>query len=143
MVFKKFSELKSHLDVGDRHQILRNSDTVFDKLRRNWAKKFFNVNDEEIDRTLARRMVVPAVMCSFTGHYISHEARKSYVSLLKLKADRGKVALDMRTARTAEKPRTARNPDSSHMFERKDWLMKTRVQGFFSRLAAARRRQGS
>ncbi|PFX27375.1 hypothetical protein AWC38_SpisGene7925 [Stylophora pistillata] len=50
------------------------------------------------------------------------------------KADPGKVAADMRTAR---------NPDGSRMFERKDWLIKTQVQGFFSRLAAARRKQGS
>lgn len=35
------------------------------------------------------------------------------------------------------------NLDSSRVFERKDWLTKTQVQGFFSRLAAARRRQGS
>ncbi|CAH3186058.1 unnamed protein product, partial [Porites evermanni] len=35
--------------------------------------------------------------------------------------------------------RTARNPDSSRMFERKHWLTKGQVQGFFSRLAASRR----
>ena len=28
------------------------------------------------------------------------------------------------------------------MFDRKDWLTKSQVQGFFSRLAATRRRQG-
>ena len=35
--------------------------------------------------------------------------------------------------------RTARNPDSSRMFERKHWLTKGHVQGFFSRLAASLR----
>ena len=35
--------------------------------------------------------------------------------------------------------RTARKPDSSRMFERKHWLTKGQVQGFFSRLAASRR----
>ena len=49
------------------------------------------------------------------------------------KADPGKVAADVRTSRT---------PDGSRMFERKDWLKKSQVQGFFSRLAATRRRQG-
>ena len=39
--------------------------------------------------------------------------------------------------------RVARNPDSSWMFERKDWPTTTQVQGFFLRLATARRRQGS
>ena len=50
------------------------------------------------------------------------------------KADPGKVAADMRTAR---------NLDGSRMFERKDWLTKSQVQGFFSRLAASRRKQGN
>ena len=48
------------------------------------------------------------------------------------KVDPGKVAADMRTSR---------NPDGSRMFERKDWLTKSQVQGFVSRLAATRRRQ--
>ncbi|PFX31232.1 Gamma-aminobutyric acid receptor subunit beta-2 [Stylophora pistillata] len=49
MVFKKFSELESHLDVGGHCQIFRNSVTVYDKLRRDWAEKFLRVNEEEID----------------------------------------------------------------------------------------------
>ena len=39
--------------------------------------------------------------------------------------------------------RTSRNPDGSRMFERKEWLTKSQVQGFFSRLAATRRKQGN
>jgi len=50
------------------------------------------------------------------------------------KADPGKVAADMRTSR---------KPNGSRMFERKDWLTKSQVQGFFSRLATTRRRQGN
>ena len=39
--------------------------------------------------------------------------------------------------------RTSRKPDGSRMFERKDWLTKSQVHGFFSRLAATRRRYGN
>ena len=39
--------------------------------------------------------------------------------------------------------RTSRTPDGSQMFERKDWLTKSQVQCFFSRLVATRRRQGN
>ena len=47
--FKKFSELENHLDVGEHSQVRRNSDTVYDKLRRDWAEKFPTVDkDEEI-----------------------------------------------------------------------------------------------
>ena len=49
------------------------------------------------------------------------------------KADPGKVAADMRTSR---------NPDGSRMFEGNDWLTKSQVQGFVSKLVATRRRQG-
>ena len=40
MVFKKFSGLESHLDVGEHRQVRRASETVYDKLRRDWAEKF-------------------------------------------------------------------------------------------------------
>ena len=49
------------------------------------------------------------------------------------KADTGKVAADMRTSR---------KPDGSQMFESKDWLTKSQVQGFFSRLMATHRIEG-
>ena len=39
--------------------------------------------------------------------------------------------------------RTARNTDGSWIFKREHWLTKSQVQGFFSRLAATRRRQGN
>ena len=46
MVFKKFSELESHLDVGEHRQVCRASETVYDKLRRDWAEKFLTVDEE-------------------------------------------------------------------------------------------------
>ena len=53
MVFKKFSELESHLDVGEHRQERGGSETVYDKLRRDWAKKFLTVdNNEETGSTL-------------------------------------------------------------------------------------------
>ena len=51
MVFKKFTELESHLDVGEHCQVRRNSDTLYAKLRRDWAEKFLNVNNEEVNST--------------------------------------------------------------------------------------------
>ena len=50
MVFKKFSELENHLDVGEHSQVRRNSDTVYDKLRRDWAEKFRTVDKDEEKR---------------------------------------------------------------------------------------------
>ena len=50
------------------------------------------------------------------------------------KADAEQVAKGMRNARTV---------DNQRIFSREDWLTKTQVQGFFSRLASARRKRGS
>ena len=53
MVFKKFSELENHLDVGEHSQVRRNSDTVYDKLRRDWAEKFRTVDKDEEIRSMS------------------------------------------------------------------------------------------
>ena len=47
MVFKKFSDLENHHDVGDHSQASRGSDTVYDKLRIEWAEKFQSVDKEQ------------------------------------------------------------------------------------------------
>ena len=38
-MFKKFSELESHVDVGEHLQVRGGSATVYDKHRRDWAEK--------------------------------------------------------------------------------------------------------
>ena len=43
MVFKTFSELESHLDVGEHHQVRKGTEMMYDKLRRDWAKKFLGI----------------------------------------------------------------------------------------------------
>ena len=52
MVFKKFSELENHLDVGEHSQVCRNYDTVYDKLKRDWAEKFRTVDKDEENRSV-------------------------------------------------------------------------------------------
>jgi len=47
MMFKKISELESHLDVGEHRQERGGSETVYDKLRRDWAEKFLTVDKNE------------------------------------------------------------------------------------------------
>ena len=157
MVFKKFSELENHLDVGEHRQVRRASETVYDKLRRDWAEKFLSV-DEENGRALVAHSDQQRDRNEASGScsdlqlgWALHKPRsqavrftdevKQYLSTkfdlgerTGNKADPGKVAADMRTSR---------KPDGWRMFERKDWLTKSQVQGFFSRLAATRRRQGN
>jgi len=48
MVFKKFSEFKSHLGVGEHRYVRGGSETVYGKLRRNWAEKFLTVETDNM-----------------------------------------------------------------------------------------------
>ena len=43
MVFKKFNELESNLDVSQHRQVHKGTETVYDKLRSDWAEKFLTV----------------------------------------------------------------------------------------------------
>ena len=159
MVLKKFSELESPLDVGEHRQERGGSETVYDKFSGDWAEKFLTVdNNEETDRTLLahsdeqRDKNEASGSCSdlqlgwalnkprSQAVRFTEEVKQYLTQKFDLgertgnKADPGKVAADMRTSR---------KPDGSRMFERKDWLTRSQVQGFFSRLAATRRRQGN
>lgn len=49
MVVKKCSELGSHLDVGKLCQICRKYDTLYDRLKRDWVKKYLIVDKVDID----------------------------------------------------------------------------------------------
>ncbi|KAL9986649.1 hypothetical protein ACROYT_G000821 [Oculina patagonica] len=146
MVFKKVSELENHLDVGEHRQMRGGSETVYDKLRRDWAEKFLNVDNNEGSSS------APVAHCDERGDEFEYQA-PSFCSDLQLgwalhkarnqgvrfpddvkqyltrkfdlgertgnKADPGKVAADMRTAR---------RPDGLRIFDR---------------LAATRRKQGN
>ena len=88
MVFKKFSELENHLDVGEHSQVRRNSDTVYDKLRRDLVEKFRTVDKDEENRSVHSIAVgkefhgknesgrsPSAVTCRLDGLYISPETK--------------------------------------------------------------------
>ena len=152
MVFKKFSEFENHLDVGEHHRVRGGgSEMVYDKVRRDYAEKFLTVdcNEESIRTLVAHRddrlekFEVPGACSDLQLGWALHKPRsqamrfpfevKQYLTTkfdlgerAGNKADPGKVAADMRTAR---------NTDRLTDF-REHWLTKSQVQGFFSRLAA-------
>ena len=43
---------ENHLHVGEHSQVRRNSDTVYDKLRGDWAEKFRTVDKNEENRSV-------------------------------------------------------------------------------------------
>ena len=149
MVFKKFSKLENNLDADEHSQVHRNSDTVYDKLRKDWEEKFRTVDkDEEIgsvpvavgEERDEKNETGRSPQCSDlqTG-WALHKPRNEAVRFptevkqyLTTKFDLGeRTGIKSHPAKVAADMRTARNPDSSRMFERKHWLTKGQVWDFF------------
>ena len=73
--------LESHLDIGEHSHARGRSETVYDQLRRDWAEKFFTV-DEETARVLVGhsdetnlKLPVLARTCSLLGLYTNREVK--------------------------------------------------------------------
>ena len=161
-MFKSFSKLESHLEVGDHvTEKAKAQCTVYDNLRLAWAAKFqsVDINTQDSSRpsssNAAPRPRKPRKKrketCDLDSGWALHRSKagtvrfstsvKEYLTKrfdigerTGKKSDPAQVAADMRNARA---------PDGSRLFSRSEWLKKSQVQGFFSRLASARRKQGN
>lgn len=146
--FQTFSELESHLDIGD-HCV-----SLYDKLRKDWVDMFttaVNITEdagcadstqERVCQTSPSHQSVEMGWALPKGRVgssrFSDKVKKYLTARFDLgeqtgrKADPQQVSSDMRQARDEQ---------NNRLFDREEWLTKSQVQGFFSRLAAARRRQ--
>ena len=50
-VFESFSELKLHIDVGVHEVAVRKTETLYDRIRRDWAEKFASIEDYQFKTT--------------------------------------------------------------------------------------------
>ena len=82
MVFKKFSELENHLDVSEHRRVRGGgSETVYDKVRRDYAEKFLTVDcNEESSRTLVAHrddcsVAVVSSVVVMSSHLITNRMR--------------------------------------------------------------------
>ena len=150
---KLFSELEAHLDVGDHcFEAERQSETLYDTIRTDWVERFtktVNITEDEPCEPVFQSESEPAptMSCVIMGWALTKqragstrfpEKVKNYLTAKfdlgeqsGLKADPQQVSNDMRKARDEQNRR---------LFEREEWLTKSQVQGFFSRLSANRRR---
>ena len=152
-VFTTFVELQDHIHFGEHVSTRANQESIYDRLRRDWALKFATMS---ID---SGQKLPPTEELSHSPSGVSKpEARgwalqkprvggtrfsenvKSYLTArfdvgtqTGRKADPSQVAADMRTTR---------NADGSRRFSRDEWLTKAQIQSFFSRLSATSRRKG-
>ena len=153
--FKTFSELESHLDIG-HHCVKeeRQPETLYDKLRRGWADMFTTSVNITKDATCT-----PSYQQSVSASPPSDQAVSMGWALPKPRAGSSRFTekvknyltarfdLGEQTGRKADPQqvsndmRKATDEQNNRLFDREEWLTKSQVQGFFSRLAATRRRQ--
>lgn len=163
---KEFADLESHMDVGDHTgKIPQSNRNVYDKLRRDWAMQFLTVSDAVSAPAASRGQTssnkeqcgepgalradeVPADKGLGEG-WALHKPRTGKTRFspkvkeyLTTKFDLGeKTGRKSDPAQVSGDMRTAKNTDGSRLFDRTEWLTKTQVQGFFSRLSSKRRKQ--
>ena len=148
--FKTFAQLELHLSVG-KHTVSRLNQ--YDAIRRDWALKFSSVDtsnnkncssdsrcpqtspgDTTISSPLQRGWALSRPRSTVR---FSQKAKEYLTARFTLgertgrKADPAQVAADMRNAK---------DESNERLFTRTEWMTKTQVQSFFSRLAATRRK---
>ena len=148
-VFTMFEELQE----GHVSSLRENQESVYDRLRRDWAFKFSTTSIDSRQKLPPSEQLPksPTGVSKFEasgwalqkprgGRTRFSEKVKSYLTArfdvgtqTGRKSDPSQVATDMRTTR---------NADGSRKFSRDEWLTKGQVQSFFSRLFAISRKRG-
>ena len=152
--FVRFADFELHLDV-EEHVSHKEPDVqrnLYDKIKRDWVGMFAKIQTEECQqRPCSKDSVVASnnepVSDAKMGWALARSGPSQFTEKVKdyltkkfdleertgQEGDAQQVAMDMHSARTL---------DNQRIFCRDDWLTKAQVQGFFSRFASARRKQG-
>ena len=148
--FANSEELQDHVHLGE-HNMVAASGSLYDSLRHDWALKFSSLTLESKVTSITHEVTgeIKGDCCNMGwalqkprgGGTRFTENVKVYLSkrfeigeTTGRKADPAQVAADMRKARDA---------DGTRRFKRSEWLTKSQVQGYFSRLSALKRRKGT
>ena len=152
--FARLVDFKLHLDVGEH--LVQNEPAllehnIYDKLKGDWVAVFATLQIEEHQPqhcqpcTHSEGSVPEANMGWALAKAACHSSQFSekVKDYLTKKFDIGeKTGQKVSAEQVTKDMRNARTHDNKRLFAKDDWLTKLQVQGFFSRLASARRKQG-
>ena len=144
--FSSVEDVELHISIG------QHTESVYDRLKRHYAVKFSSLNIEGETTTSTETESSTASSSSFSNlsqgwglHKLkggavrfSDKVRQYLTSKFEIgvvswrKEDPGQVAQDMRKAKSETGDR---------LFSRDEWLTKSQIQGFFSRLSSSRRKK--
>ena len=151
---ESFLELELHIDVGVHEVAVRKIETLYDRIRRDWAEKFASIDDYQFKTTKNQPCDAPVsseeTFSPLDIGWVLEKPRKGggrfsekVRMYLTAKFDMGE-----RTGRKADPDqhahnmRNARNERNERLFEREEWLTKIQITGFFSRLVSRQRSRG-
>ena len=144
--FSSFQDLHHHMDVGQHSRVV-NNETIYDTVRREWSKKYTTVSSSHASVLSTSAVMLEGQTKLQMGWALSKprtgcvrfspKVRQYLITKFNLgeltgkKADPSQVACDMRNSR---------NESGDRLFTREEWLTKTQIKGFFSRVAKLRRK---
>ncbi|KAK3735903.1 hypothetical protein QZH41_001350 [Actinostola sp. cb2023] len=142
---KSVDDMELHMSVG------QHSTNIYDKLKRDWVEKFSSLTLDEGHTNVtstekeSSEISSPTLNQGWALHKakggasrFSDKVRQYLTAKFEIgatsgrKEDPNKVAQDMRNAKTESGDR---------LFSRDEWLTKSQIQGFFSRLSSSRKRK--
>ena len=145
--FKTLDELEIHVAIDRHSKPDTDNEGIFDKLRQDWAKRFVTIDKRVVtaqstasynDNKSATTLPMGWALQKRAPSKKFPEAAKKYLTArfdlgeaTGRKADPTQVSVDMRIAR---------DESGQRIFTREDWLTNVQIKSFFSRLAAARRK---
>ena len=143
-VFERLEDLEIHLEIGEH----KKREGLYDKIKLDWVSRFTELTFEEYETTKPQysenigKSNLPkgwALQKSKGGGKRFPKAVKDYLTAkydlgekTGNKCDSHKVAKDMKHAKLQ---------NGDRQFSREDWLNKSQIKSFSSRITAARRKQ--
>lgn len=147
-VFNTLDDLELHTEFGEH--ILRKDLGLYDQLKLDWISRFSQLTLDESAPSPMTQSTQITGKSTMTQGWALHKLRtnkrfsKDAKDYLLAKYNLGEKTGNKCDPQTvAKEMRTTRLKDGTRRFKREDWLTKSQIKSFFSRVTAARRKQGN
>ena len=147
--FKRFPELEIHVQIGD-HGHLSVCDSIYDRMRREWAKCVSSVDQVEQvsdsgESIGGLEQAVPALNIrqwwALSKQRVLNCFTPNVKEYLNKKFDFGvKTGFKAEPEQVTAEMRNSRDEQNNHRFSREEWLTANQIKSYFSRLASSRRK---
>jgi hypothetical protein len=145
-VFERLEDLDVHMEIGEHKK--RERLGLYDKLKLDWVSRFTELTFEEYETTKPKHQENMG-KSNLPKGWALHKSKgggkrfpKAVKDYLIAKYDlREKTGNKCNPQKVAEDMRHAKLQNGDRRFSREDWLNKSQISSFFSRITAARRKQ--